>query len=278
MIAQALEWLRSLPAAWLRILLLVLVGWPLIHAAAKLLRRSLRKHLSAQGAMLLYQAVNTGGGVLLGLSVLSEMGFSLSTLLGAAGIAGVAIGFASQTSLSNLISGIFLIWERPFEVDDVVRIGGTSGVVVTIDLLSTKIRTFDNTLVRFPNETLIKSELVNITRFQIRRLDLQIGVAYKEDLSRVLQVLREVAEANPHCLDEPEPLMMIQGFGDSAINILFGVWFAKADLLALRNSILMDVHRRFREESIEIPFPHLTLYTGSNTEAFPLKFRPRGDG
>jgi small-conductance mechanosensitive channel len=199
------------------------------------------------------------------------MGFKLTAVLGAAGIVGVAVGFAAQTSLSNIISGLFLISERPFEVGDIVKIGDTTGVVETIDLLSVKLRTFDNRYVRIPNESLIKTEVTNVTRFPIRRFDIDIGVAYKEDIRKVMKILRNVAEKNRYCLDEPKPLILFKGFGESALEILFGVWFVKEDFLDLRNSILRDIKERFDEEGIEIPFPHQTLYAGSATEPFPVR-------
>lgn len=256
-----------------RALIIIVIAWPLIHAGARLLERTLKKHVSAQAAMLGYQFVNYGGALLLLLTVLRELGFDISTLLGAAGIAGVAVGFAAQASLSNLISGFFLIWEKPFAVDDVIKTQNTVGVVVAVDLLSTKIRTFDNTLVRIPNETLIKTEVTTITKYDIRRFDINLGVAYKEDVGKVIRVLKEVANANPFCLDEPEPLVLFSGFGDSSLNFLFGVWFAKADFLALRNSIQKEVHDRFREEDIEIAFPHLSIYAGSATDPFPVELK-----
>jgi small-conductance mechanosensitive channel len=116
---------------------------------------------------------------------LYELGFSLGVLLGAAGILTVAVGFASQTSMSNLISGLFLIGEKPFEIGDLIKVDQTVGEVLSIDLLSIKLRTFDNTYVRIPNETIIKTQVSTLTKFPIRRVDLQLGVAYKEDIARV---------------------------------------------------------------------------------------------
>lgn len=144
-------------------------------------------------------------------------------------------------------------------------------MVYSIDLLSVKIRKFDNLFVRIPNETLVKTEFTNITRFPIRRFDLNIGVAYKEDIGRVMDVLRDVADNNPYCLDEPEPVLIFQGFGDSALEMLFGVWFEKADFIDVRNSLYKDIKARFDAEGIEIPFPHRTLYTGAVTEPFPIR-------
>lgn len=260
-----------LEAEWVSAVLILVIGWPLVRLVAGILRKSLNKHSTPQASMLGYRFVLYGGSVILALTALDQFGVPLSTILGAAGIASVAIGFAAQTSLSNLISGIFLIWEKPFAVEDVIRSGDTTGVVVAIDLLSTKIRTFDNMLVRIPNETLIKNQTTNITRFQIRRFDINLGVAYKEDLGKVISILKEIANNNPNCLDEPEPLILFKGFGDSALEFLFGVWFAKADFLNLRNSIQREIKERFDAEGIEIPFPHRTLYAGEATKPFPVR-------
>ena len=102
-------------------------------------------------------------------------------------------------------------------------------------------------------------------------MDVNIGVAYREDPQRVMRVLREVADANPFCLDEPEPLVLFKDFGASSLDFLLGVWVEKTQFLKLKNSIMVDVKARFDAEGIEIPFPHLTLYTGSETTPFPVQ-------
>lgn len=202
---------------------------------------------------------------------LNAIGFNLGVLIGAAGILSVAIGFASQTSASNIISGLFLVAERPFSVGDLIRVGTTTGEVLSIDLLSVKLRTFDNLFVRIPNETLIKSEVTTLTRFPIRRIDLAIGVAYKEDIKSVRQVLEEVAGANPLCLDEPKPIFVFLGFGESSLNMQFSVWVKRENFIDLKNSIHEEIKEAFDAKGIEIPFPHRSLYTGSVTEPFPIR-------
>lgn len=202
---------------------------------------------------------------------LNAIGFNLGVLIGAAGILSVAIGFASQTSASNIISGLFLVAERPFSVGDLIRVGTTTGEVLSIDLLSVKLRTFDNLFVRIPNETLIKSEVTTLTRFPIRRIDLAIGVAYKEDIKNVRKVLEQVSAANPLCLDEPKPIFVFLGFGESSLDMQFSVWVKREKFIDLKNSIHEEIKEAFDAEGIEIPFPHRSLYTGSVTEPFPIR-------
>jgi len=269
-----LEWVEQYQAKIILCSLLLGIGLPFFQLLGYLIRKGLKKKVTDQALMLLSKGVVYIGSLIVFLTVLAQAGVKLGTLLGAAGIAGVAIGFASQTSLSNLISGLFLVWERPFQVGDLLKAGDDTGVVYSIDLLSIQLRTHDNKLIRIPNETLIKNSFTNVTRFPIRRMDIPIGVAYKEDVEKVMRILREVADNNNYCLDEPEPVIIFQGFGDSALEFLFAPWFAKTDYVAMRNSLLIEVKKRFDEEGIEIPFPHRTLYTGAVTEPFPIKLVP----
>lgn len=229
------------------------------------------KHLSKQQQGLCRRILFYGLIIVFMVSALHEMGFKLSVLLGAAGILSVAIGFASQTSASNLISGLFLLAERPFVVGDVIRVGSTTGEVLAIDLLSAKLRTFDNLYVRIPNETMLKSEVTTLTRFPIRRLDVPVGVAYKEDTERVRELLLAIAHQNPLCLDEPAPRFMFLGFGDSAQNLQLNVWVKRENFLDLKNTIHHEIKKTFDAHGVEIPFPHVSLYAGSETDAFPVR-------
>ena len=221
--------------------------------------------------MIINKTIFYTGIAVIAVMILNRMGISVAAIIGAAGIVGVALGFASQTSVSNIISGLFLISEKSFEIGDLISVGNSTGVVISIDLLSVKLRTLNNQYMRIPNELIIKSELTNITRYPIRRIDITVSVAYKEDLERVKDILLEIALNNPYCLDEPEPLFFIKEFGNSGIDILYGVWCVKSDYLALKNSIMIDIKKRFDTDGIEIPFPHLSIYTGEETKSFPVR-------
>jgi small-conductance mechanosensitive channel len=254
-----------------RALVLLVVGYVLARILAGALHRVMSGRVEPLKARLFKRTVRYGVLSIFALAALAEFGFDLKILLGAAGVLSVAVGFASQTSASNLISGLFLIAENPFNVGDVVTVGETTGEVLSIDLLSVKLRTFDNLFVRIPNETVLKTEVRTLTRFPIRRFDLKIGVAYKEDLAEVRRVLADVADRNPLCLEEPAPLFILTGFGSSSLDIQFSVWATRENYLPLRNSIQEEIKRAFDREGIEIPFPHLSIYAGSVTGPLPVR-------
>lgn len=251
--------------------LIIVIGAIVLQLIAFLVRKSLSKNLHQQTRFLINKVIMYSGVVIIFLMVLRAMDVKITALLGAAGLVGIVIGFASQTSIGNLISGIFLISEKSFEIGDLIRVGDKMGVVYSIDLLSVKLKTLDNLLIRIPNQTMISSEITNVTRFPIRRMDITVGVAYKEDLQKVMEVLKKLATENPLCLDEPEPLILIKDFGDSSIDFLYGLWFEKSNYVKLRNSIITEIKNAFDAEGIEIPFPHISVYTGEATKAFPVK-------
>jgi small-conductance mechanosensitive channel len=259
------------PGPMVRSVLLIFVGMPVAWALAQWVRGYVARLYNPQKGLVVGKLVFWPIALILAVSVLRELGFSLTPLLGAAGIMGVALGFASQTSVSNIISGFFLLAEEPFKVGDVITVGDVTGSVLTIDMLSVKIRTFDNKMVRIPNETLVKAQFTNVTRFPIRRVDIPVGVAYREDIGRVREVLLEVAEANPNVLMEPAPMVMFSGYGASSIDFNFAVWAQREQWLAVKNSVTEEVKRRLDAEGIEIPFPHVSLYTGSLSEPFPIR-------
>jgi small-conductance mechanosensitive channel len=269
------DWLQNIPPAIgstaIRIGLTLAVGILIIRIALAVISATALKKASTHNRLLVRNIVAYFGTIILFMTILGEIGVKLSTLLGAAGIVGIAIGFASQTSVSNIISGLFLLGEKPFAVGDVIKVGDKSGIIISIDLMSIKIRTFDNLYIRLPNEKVLNTEVVNVTRFPIRRLDIAISVAYKEDIGRVKDILAETARTDPNALSEPEPLVLIQNFGASGIEFLVGVWFMKDDFVLLKNSLIQRIKERLDAEGIEIPFNHSTLYAGEATKPFPIR-------
>lgn len=249
------EQLRNILLAILSVILGFLVASVAARAIEKIFKNNFSQHHIVLFRRLVYWLVLA----LFIASALNQVGFSLSVILGAAGVLSVAIGFASQTSASNIISGLFLIGEKPFQLGDTIKVGSTVGEVLSIDLLSVKLRTFDNLFVRIPNESLIKSEVTNLTRFPIRRFDLKLGVAYKENIRQVRELLLQVADNNPLSLDDPAPIFMFLGFGESSLDIQFSVWAKREKFRELRNTLHEDIKIAFDAAGIEIPFPQRSV-------------------
>jgi small-conductance mechanosensitive channel len=236
----------------LEVLAIFLIGFLLLRILTFTLGKILSRRLRPQLVMIIRKVIVYTGLLVLLMFALARIGLSLTAILGAAGIAGVAFGFAAQTSVSNVISGVFLISEQAFAIGDVIKAAETTGIVLSVDLLSVKVRTFDNRFVRIPNESLIKSEVVNITRFPIRRLDLSFTFVHGTSLDIVKAVLLEAARVNTSCLDNPEPFYMIRDFDPLGIQVSFGVWFAKEDVIVVRNSLMEDLQRRFDNKGLEL--------------------------
>ena len=250
------------------------VGLVLARIIHSLIIRGFANLTHPQHLMLLRRSISYGIFSIFLFSALQDLNAS-TWLLGAAGLITLAVGFASQASISNLISGLFLIGERAIEIGEIIEVEGTIGEVLSVDLLSTKLRTFDNLLVRVPNEIMVKTKITNITRFPIRRIDLEIGVDYKDDLKQVKELLFNLADNNPLALEEPRPLFLVVNFGDSAIELQFSVWTLHANFLELKSSLLMQIKEAFGKTGINIPFPQVTFHATESLASFedvtPLK-------
>jgi len=195
-------------------------------------------------------------------SALDQVGFDLNILLGAAGILSVAIGFASQTSVSNFISGLFLIFDRVISEGDIITIDGITGEVLSVDLLSTKLKTADNVFVRVPNEALIKSKLANLSRFSERRLDLTVMLPYEHDLSTIKSLWFTVIASDSRCLKDPAPGFAVQSIIQDGTSILFSVWVKEKDYDILKNELQQKMLQVFAENNLKPYISHkLTLET-----------------
>jgi len=255
----------------IRVVLIIVITVPVLLLLRKWARSFFTERYASHYGMLAGKVVFYSGLIIMLITVMGQLGISLAPLLAGAGIVGVALGFASQTSVSNIISGLFLIAEQPFKVDDIINVGGTIGIVMSIDVLSVKLRTFDNMFVRIPNETIIKTEVINLTRFPIRRFNARVSVAYKEDIGKVREILMDVAEKNQYSLSEPEPQIIFEAFGSSSIDLDFRIWAPVDEWIWLKNTIQEEIKEEFDKENIEIPFPHVSLYAGSDSKAMPIE-------
>jgi len=211
-------------------LLIFVLGWMLASALSGGVRRIIAKKFKKQHAVIISKILFTLIMVIVLISALRQLGFDLSIFIGAAGVLTLALGFASQISASNLISGLFLLGERPFEIGEVVRIGATSGEVLSVDLLSTKLKTSDNQVIRIPNETIIKSEVANLTRLPERRVDITLDIAHPTLPETVAGALRVLAGQDVYLKNEP--FFSVTSFIPSGYRLTVGFWTATPNLMA----------------------------------------------
>lgn len=248
LLAQVTLPLGALVEAFVVLLVAIAAGQLLAVVAAAATRR----FASPGWEVLIRRMVSWG---LAGLGVanaLQVLGVDLSVLLGAAGFATVAIGFAAQTSMSNFISGLFLMLESAVRVGDFLEVGGVTGEVVAIDPLSVRLRTFDNRMVRIPNETLVKSNLTNLSAFPIRRIDLVLTVFQEDDLALARSVLVGLGELDPQVLKEPAPNVQVQAIEVGVARIQASYWATQETWILVRTRLVTQIPRVLEEAGVRL--------------------------
>jgi len=186
--------------------------------------------------------------------ILSCFGIKLTALLGAAGVAGLAVGFAAQTTVSNLISGLFVISEGVMKIGDIISVGGMTGIVDSIDLLSTKVHTFDNQMIRIPNATIINTNFQNNSFFDKRRLTFSVCANYNTDIQNALNTFSKAPALCPTVLQDPAPAVWIDNFGSSNINMTVAVWFNAADYLKTKNDMFIALMQVMKDAGISMAY------------------------
>lgn len=195
----------------------------------------------------------------------SSTGVDLSGLLVAGGIFGIVIGFATQSVVSNLISGIFLMIEKPVKQGDSVELPGLeiSGTLLDISTFSVRIRRFDGTIIRVPNESFFTSNIRSLTSTPVRRSEVVFGIAYKEDIDAAVSVIeKEIKQSLSFVLAVPKPEFRIKELADSSVNIELFVWHPREDWGEVAPKLLKVTKKALDKAGIEIPFPQRVIWQG----------------
>lgn len=196
-------------------------------------------------------------------AALSQVGFDLTAFLAGVGIVGFTIGFALQDVSKNFVAGLLLLLQQPFNLNDAIEVAGFSGTVLTVDLRATTLRTFDGRLVQIPNGDVFTSPIVNFTRANQRRVELQVGVVEGTDLEKARVEGLAAIRAIPGVLEKPAPRAVFQMFGNTGIQMTFYYWVdtTTVDLLDAQDAGMVGINRAFKEANIKIPFPASFVYT-----------------
>lgn len=246
--------LQFLHSGWFHLTLSIIIAVILTLIIRKLTRR-LPERLPQQLAGFIRKGLYALVWAFALVQGLRAVGVDLISILGAAGVVGVAIGFAAQTTLSNIISGLFIMGERSIRLGDYIRTVGMEGSVEAVNLLSISLRQTDNSLVRIPCESLIKNPVVNVTGDELRRCDFDLGVDYASDLNQVREVILRLVEEEPKLATDPAPVVLFTGFGESSLDLHIGAWCKTSDYHAVRFKFAYNLLNEFRRVGINIPFP-----------------------
>lgn len=192
---------------------------------------------------------------------LDQVGVNVRAALAGLGVAGIAIGFAAQDALANIFAGFIIFIDKPFLGGDWVTVAGQYGEVNAITLRSTRIKTINNTYVVIPNKTIIDEVLINHSHNGDVRVDVPVGIAYKENIPRAREVLLAAAREAPNVMARPEPSVSVKALGASSVDLEVRVWITEAALEDPTYLGVMEASKLALDEAdIEIPYPHMQLF------------------
>jgi len=197
---------------------------------------------------------------------LAVIGLKLSGLLVAGGIVGIIIGFASQSIVGNLVSGVFLMIERPIRIGNTVNLNDTVGIVEDIKIISTTIRTFDGYQVRIPNEKVFTGNISNYVTNVVRRFEYDVGIRYNDDADKAITIIKELIFNEPFALKNPEPLVWVNKLGDNAVNVNVKIWAPVSEWWALKTNMLWRIKKALELQGIEIAFPQRVVWFGDQRQ------------
>jgi small conductance mechanosensitive channel len=194
------------------------------------------------------------------LAVLNRFGVETTSFIAVLGAAGLAIGLAFQGTLSNIAAGVMLLLFRPFKVGQFIDAAGVAGTVESITLFMTQLNTPDNVHVIIPNAQLWGTAVKNFSHNATRRVDIDVGIGYGDDIGKAVQVLTDLVSGDGRVNADPEPLVAVTGLGDSAVNLQVRVWCAASDYWAVKFDLTRQVKEALDAAGISIPFPQRTVH------------------
>ncbi len=201
------------------------------------------------------------GYIVVVLSVLPIVGINTSTVgLGLSAILGLILGFGLQDTWANMAAGVWLAVIKPFNKGDYIDVAGYSGVVKGIGIMSTELRTWDNTVITIPNKNVWGASIVNYTREPVRRVTIDVGVAYGTALDQAIAVALDIIKNHPKVLDDPQPQVVVTELGNSSINLQLRAWVKKEDYGVVKTELIKKIYEEFSKAGIEIPFPQLDIH------------------
>lgn len=261
---QSMEIITTYGWSLLGAILILIFGFWLSKKAQNLLMKALRKAKKIDetivrfvGSLARYLVI-----IFTVLAVLDQFGVETTSIIALLGAAGLAVGLALQGTLSNIAAGVMLLLFRPFKVGQYVEVGGISGTVDNISLFTTHMNTPDNVHIVVPNAEIWGTSIKNYSHNETRRIQIDIGIGYGDDIDKALKVAQSVCRADKRVHKDPAPLVAVSNLGDSSVDLLVRVWCLRSDFWALKWDLIKALKEAFDAEGIEIPYPQRVVHKG----------------
>ena len=209
-------------------------------------------------------------------SVMAQFGFDIVSLVAGLGIAGLAVGFAAQSTLANFIAGITILLEQSFQVGDWVNINDNEGRVVVIALRTTHVLTRDNITVIIPNSNVASSEVTNLTSKNFIRFDVRVRIAFEDDIDNARKEILQVLAGNDMVLNRPETSATVDEIGEYGVFFIVRFWVkpaAVARMPKIKEGLIEDIKRAFDAANISTPYPHMRLLMPKDVD-YPIATKP----
>lgn len=255
---QMIAYIPSLLSA----VILLFLFWLANKILQKMISSALtRIKVETQSINLLLRAAKAGIFIFAALTVADQLQINIKSLLAGVGVMGLALSFAAQDTVGNMISGIVIIIDRPFKEGDWVVVGSMHATVTSIRLRTTVFTTFDNETVVVPNKQISQERVINYTMTPNIRVKIPIGIAYKEKISQARAVLLDTIKGDTRILSDPPPVVIVNELGDSSVNLQLRFWIENA---SAQYAFFWEYTEKCKDAldraGIEIPFPHLQLF------------------
>ncbi len=259
---MAIDWLKDFLPHLVGAIVILILGMAIAGWVSNIISKAMKKaKISTEVVTFVHSFIKIALKSVVVVAVIGTLGFNVASLVTALGAATVAVGLALQDTLKNIASGLMVLINKPFKVDDYVSIGGFEGRVTKIDISNTHLLTTDNKEVIIPNANLTSGNITNYSSQEKRKVILNYGVAYGTDIEKVKKVIDGVIADSDKILGEPERFFGVGKHGDSSIEIVVKVWCKTPDYWNVYYYMQENVLKAFEKNHIQIPFPQIDVHS-----------------
>jgi small conductance mechanosensitive channel len=238
-----------------------IAGFTIARWVARIVRRRLEALKRFDNALIpiVVQIARYGVLVFTVILVLAEFGIETTSIIAVLGAAGLAIGLALQGTLQNVAAGFMLLFIRPFTIGDYIETAAGSGTVEEIGLFLTRLRTPQGIFLAVPNSKIWSDSITNYSRYPDRRLDLTIGISYNDDIDKARKVILDLAKDDKRVQDDPEPIVIVTGLGDSSVDLQLRAWIKRTEFWDANFDLTKNTKYALDKAGITIPYPHVQV-------------------